>query len=119
VSAELGDYERRLRRAGLPLLIEDYSAREDVFNRAIPFLALVFLAELGSASNLEWSLWANVAAVLVGLVVLLAPIAALNVHRGGAGTRCPSASATPSWRSSCSSRRCCRSSAAARSAPPR
>jgi MFS family permease len=82
VSAELGDYERRLRRAGLPLLIEDYSAREDVFNRAIPFLALVFLAELGSASNLEWSLWANVAAVLVGLVVLLAPIAALNVHRG-------------------------------------
>jgi hypothetical protein len=81
VSTELGAYERRLRRAGLPLLIEDYSAREDVFNRAIPFLALMFLAELGSASNLEWSLWANVAAVVVGLVVLLAPIAALNVHR--------------------------------------
>jgi hypothetical protein len=82
VNPQLRDYERQLRRAGLPLLIEDYSAREDVYNRAIPFLALVFLAELASASNLEWSLAANVAALLLGLVVLLAPIAALNVHRG-------------------------------------
>ena len=82
MTVDVQDYERRLRRAGLPLLIEDYSAQEDIFNRAIPFLALVFLAELGSASNLEWSLWANVAAMLGGLVILLAPIAALNVHRG-------------------------------------
>lgn len=82
MSTQLREYERRLRRAGLPLLIEDYSAREDVFNRALPFLTLVFLAELASASNLEWSLWANVAALAVGLVVLLAPIAALNHHRG-------------------------------------
>jgi hypothetical protein len=29
---EIRDYETRLRRAGLPLLIEDYSAREDVFS---------------------------------------------------------------------------------------
>jgi hypothetical protein len=82
VTTQLRDYERQLRRAGLPLLIEDYSAREDIYNRAIPFLALVFLAELASASNLEWSLAANVAALTLGLVVLLAPIAALNVHRG-------------------------------------
>jgi hypothetical protein len=80
--ADVRDYEARLRKAGLPLLIEDYSAREDVFNRAIPFLALVFLAELGSASNFEWSLLANVAAIVIGLVVLLTPIAVLNVHRG-------------------------------------
>ena len=38
---ELAAYERRLRRAGLPLLIEDYSAWEDVFTRAVPLLSLV------------------------------------------------------------------------------
>src|SRR4051794_38400124 len=42
----------------------------------------MFLAELGSASNLEWSVWANVAALVVGLAILLAPVAALNRHRG-------------------------------------
>jgi hypothetical protein len=40
----LADYERRFRRAGLPLLSEDFSARSDVFNRAFPLLALVLLA---------------------------------------------------------------------------
>ena len=39
---ELAAYEGRLRRAGLPLLIEDYSAYEDIFTRAVPLLALVF-----------------------------------------------------------------------------
>jgi hypothetical protein len=38
---ELAAYERRLRRAGLPLLIEDYSAYEDIFTRAVPLLSLV------------------------------------------------------------------------------
>jgi len=41
---ELAAYERRLRRAGLPLLIEDYSAYEDIFTRAAPLLALVTAA---------------------------------------------------------------------------
>ncbi len=40
------EYERRFRRAGLPLFIEDYSAGEDVFTRAAPLLALVFLGEM-------------------------------------------------------------------------
>jgi hypothetical protein len=76
------DYERRFRRAGLPLLIEGYSAREDVFTRAVPFLALWFVTELLNAVNLKWSTAANVAAVVAGIVVLLAPIAVLNRHRG-------------------------------------
>jgi hypothetical protein len=49
------DYERRFRRSGLPLLIEGYSAREDVFTRAVPFLALWFVTELLNAVNLAWS----------------------------------------------------------------
>jgi hypothetical protein len=33
---ELAACESRLRRAGLPLLIEKYSAYEDIFTRAVP-----------------------------------------------------------------------------------
>jgi hypothetical protein len=43
---ELAAYERRLRRAGLPLLIEDYSAYEDIFTRAVPLLSLVVTGQL-------------------------------------------------------------------------
>ena len=44
--SDLAAYERRFRRAGLPLFIEDTSAREDVWTRAAPLLALVFVGEL-------------------------------------------------------------------------
>jgi hypothetical protein len=79
---ELIEYERRFRRAGLPLLIEGHSARQDALNRAVPFLALVFVAELLNAINLEWSTAANVAALAGGLVVLLTPVALLNRRHG-------------------------------------
>jgi hypothetical protein len=76
------ELERSFRRAGLPLLIEDYSATEDVFTRAIPFLALVFVLELLGALNLEWSTGANALALLGGLAVLLGAIGIVNVVRG-------------------------------------
>jgi hypothetical protein len=88
-------FERRFRRAGLPLLIEDYSAREDVFTRALPFLALWFVTELLNAVNLEWSTLANVAVILAGIVVLLAPIALLNRHRGQRALSLPRRVGTP------------------------
>lgn len=75
---ELAVYERRFRTAGLPLFIEDYSAREDVFTRAAPFLALVFLGEMFGAASLSWSLLGNVAAALGGLALLLAAFGILN-----------------------------------------
>jgi hypothetical protein len=78
----LGGYERRFRRAGLPLLIEDYSASTNVFNRAAPLLALVFLGEMLGATSLDWSLWANLAAALGGLALLLAAAAVVNRIRG-------------------------------------
>ena len=46
-------YERRFRRAGLPLFIAGYSAREDVWTRAFPLLAIVFLGEVLGAIDLE------------------------------------------------------------------
>jgi hypothetical protein len=76
------ELERGFRHAGLPLLIEDYSATEDIFTRAVPFLALVFVLELVGAANLQWSAGANALALVGGLVVLLGAIGTLNVVRG-------------------------------------
>jgi hypothetical protein len=79
---DLADYERRFRRAGLPMLVEDRTAREDVWTRASPVLVLVLLAELVLAGNLDWPAWAN-ALVLVGAVAALAAAVALvNRVRG-------------------------------------
>jgi len=74
----LRDYERRFRRAGLPLLIEDYSASTDVFNRAAPLLVLVFLGEMLGATSLDWSLGANIAAALGGLAILVVALCVVN-----------------------------------------
>ena len=79
---DLAAYERRFRKAGLPLFIEGYTAAGDVFNRVIPLLALVFVAELLGAIDLDWPWAANVAAALGGLAVLLAATGAVNRVRG-------------------------------------
>lgn len=78
----LAAYDRRFRRAGLPLLSEDFSARSDVFNRAFPLLALVLLAELIAALDVDWSPLANAAAVAGALAVTLAAVAVVNRARG-------------------------------------
>src|SRR4051794_7352769 len=75
---ELAAYERRFRSAGLPLFIEDYSAREDVFTRAAPFLALVFLGEMLGAVQLDWSLWAIFPPAPGGRGVLLVAFGPVN-----------------------------------------
>jgi hypothetical protein len=92
---ELAAYERRFRKAGLPLFIEDYSAAEDVFNRAASFLALVFVVELLGAIDLDWSLAANVAAAAGGLAVLLAALGVVNVVRGRPFLSVPERLGTP------------------------
>ena len=79
---ELAAYEGRLRRAGLPLLIEDYSAYEDIFTRAVPLLALVFGVQLVGAANLDWPVWANALSLAGGLAVLLGSLAVVNRRRG-------------------------------------
>lgn len=81
-SADLSAYERRFRRAGLPLLIEDYSATEDIFTRAVPVLAFLFLIQVVNGVNLDWPLWANLIVLVAGVVVLLAPVGMLNRRRG-------------------------------------
>lgn len=80
--ARIAAYERGFRRAGLPLFIEDFSAAEDVFNRAAPLLGLIFLAEMLGAGDLDWTWWQNVAAVIGGLAVLLVAAGFVNRARG-------------------------------------
>lgn len=78
----LDGYEARFRAAGLPLFDEDFSAATDVYNRAAPLLALVFLAQMLGAVQLEWPLFANVVAALGGLAILLVAAGLVNRSRG-------------------------------------
>lgn len=80
--ARIEDCRHQFRQAGLPLFDEDFSASTDVFNRAAPLLALIFIGEMLGAIKLEWSLLANVGAVLGGLAILLAAGALINRWRG-------------------------------------
>jgi hypothetical protein len=79
---ELAAYERRLRRAGLPLLIEDYSAYEDIFTRASPLLFLVVTGELLGAVDRDWPWWGNLLALLGGMAIVVGVVAIVNHRRG-------------------------------------
>lgn len=81
---DLEAYERRFRRAGLPLFIVGSTAREDVWTRAAPVLAVVLLVEVLGAVDLRWSVLANLGALLGGIAILLAAVAASNRARGRA-----------------------------------
>jgi len=76
------EYERAFRKAGLPLLIEEYSPASDIFNRAVPLLSFVLLIEILGPLNSNWSLWQNLAAVIVSLAVILAAMGLTNRLRG-------------------------------------
>jgi len=76
------ELEGRFRSAGLPLLAEDYSATEDVFNRAIPLLAVVFVLEILGAINLDWPPALNVLALFGGVALVLVAFGLLNASRG-------------------------------------
>jgi hypothetical protein len=80
--ADLAAYERRFRRSGLPLFIEDYSATHDIFTRATPLFVLVFLAEMLGATSLDWHWWQNLLAAVTGLAALIGGFGLLNGLRG-------------------------------------
>ena len=79
---DLDDYERRFRRAGLPMLVEDRTAREDVWTRASPLLGLVVIVEALLAVNLEWPHWANALVLVAAVAALAAGVAVVNALRG-------------------------------------
>jgi hypothetical protein len=79
---QLEGYERRFRHAGLPLFSEDFSASEDVFNRAVPFLAFAFILGMVGATQVDWHWWQNALAIAGGLAILLVAFGVLNKMRG-------------------------------------
>lgn len=79
----------RFKAAGLPLFDEGFSAATNVFNRAAPLLALVFVAEMFGAIQLDWPLAANLAAALGGLAILLVAWMLVNRIRGRPLTAVP------------------------------
>ena len=61
--------ERWFIRRGLPHFIEDYSASEDIFTRASPFLALVLFTQLFLLFDPEVSGWAQAGVYLLGMFI--------------------------------------------------
>lgn len=76
------DSERWLRRQGLPHLIEDYSARADVFTRMTPFLVIVFFGEIMFAFGDRFRGWAQAGMAVLFLGVLTGTAAGVNRFRG-------------------------------------
>jgi len=60
------------------MLVEDRSAREDIWTRASPALAFVLIAEVILAGNLDWPPWANVLVLLGAIAALVAAVAIVN-----------------------------------------
>ena len=76
------DHEQAFHRAGLPSFIAERTAREDVWTRAVPVLALVFGLEVLGAVDLDVALWVNLVFVAAGVTTLLVSLALLNKWRG-------------------------------------
>lgn len=83
--------ERWFLARGIPHFIEGYRAKDDVFTRALPVLAIVFLVELLGAANLEWTWWANLAALAAGVGLAVGLWAAVNSVRGRRWSQLPDA----------------------------
>lgn len=71
-------------RNGIPHFIDDYTASEDVWTRAVGFLTLVFLAELALTFGGELAGWAQAGAFVAGLAVVVVAVVLLNRYRGRA-----------------------------------
>lgn len=74
--------EHWLRRRGLPHLIPGYSTAEDALTRAVPFLTLVFLAEVLGAFSEDRRGWREFVVFCGAAAVLLGAAVGLNLVRG-------------------------------------
>ena len=67
---------------GIPHFIEDFTASEDVWTRAVGFLTAVFFAEMFLTFGSELTGWYQAAAFLGGVAVVVAAVVAVNRFRG-------------------------------------
>ncbi len=73
------DTEVWLTRQGLPHLIDDYSATQDIFTRMTPFLIIVFFAEVGFGFGNRFSGWAQAEIIGIFFLVSIGSGVALNL----------------------------------------
>ncbi len=78
VDQQRDECERWFVHQGLPHLIDHYSATEDVFTRAAPFLVLVMFSEVFLSFGDRWQGWAQLAAFVGGLGLMAGAFAAVN-----------------------------------------
>lgn len=76
-------------RHGMPYAIPDYSAREDVWTRAWPFLVLVLFVELFTAFGERFVGWAQALVFVGGVGVLVGAFVVVNLLRGRRWSRLP------------------------------
>lgn len=69
-------------RIGIPHFIEDFTASEDVWTRAVGFLSLVFVGELFLTFGSDFNGWYQAGVFVVGLAVMVGAVIALNKYRG-------------------------------------
>lgn len=75
------DTEVWLTRQGLPHLIDDYSATQDIFTRMTPFLIIAFFAEVGFGFGNRFSGWAQAEIIGLFLLASIGSGAVLNLVR--------------------------------------
>jgi len=83
VDAELKSAtERWFVRQGLPHAIDEYSAAEDVFTRATPFLTGVFFLEVFASFDDRFKGGQQLGAFVAGAAIMVAAVALVNRFRG-------------------------------------
>ena len=75
------DTEVWFTRQGLPHLIDDYSATQDIFTRMTPFLIIAFFAEVGFGFGNRFSGWAQAEIIGLFLLASIGSGAVLNLVR--------------------------------------
>ncbi|MGE0878376.1 MAG: hypothetical protein AB7L13_04990 [Acidimicrobiia bacterium] len=79
----IDDVERWFVRRGLPHAIDDYSARDDVLTRTLPFLAAVFVLEVMTTTfGDRFTGWEQAGALVAAVAVVTTGIALTNRARG-------------------------------------
>lgn len=75
----IDDVERWFVRRGLPHAIDDYSAREDVLTRTVPFLSLVFVVEVITTTfGDRFRGWGQAAALAAAGAIVVGGITVVN-----------------------------------------
>ncbi len=78
----IAETERWFLRRGVPHLIANYNAAEDVFTRVLPLLSAIFLFSMIGALSDDFSIAENIGVAVGGFGILLAIWAAVNWLRG-------------------------------------